>query len=202
MVRPRTAEFRKNIRLEQLLTVLNSGLQEFKPLLSEEAISRGKTPLLIMGTPRSGTTLTTQLLAQTKIFAYPSNLSSRFYANPFVGSVVHQMLSNPGLGFKDEMNLLCSTEDFHFSDLGKTSGPLSINVFWYFWRHCFGIPIESMNSAVLPSHVNERSLEKVALGLAGISHAWGDKPVMLKGMILNWVGATEKETLALMPMGF
>ena len=81
--RDRTDAWRRNDTLEGLLGELSGLLGPAEERLN--ALDAGAEPLpvvLVVGPPRSGTTLTMQLLAATGLCAYPTNLLSRFYARP------------------------------------------------------------------------------------------------------------------------
>ncbi|HRX04698.1 MAG TPA: sulfotransferase, partial [Anaerolineae bacterium] len=133
MTAERQPEHRRNPRLEALLDEI-SGL--LGPVESEVA-ARYHMPaypvVLVMGLPRCGSTLTMQWLAASGRFGYPSNLLSRFYAAPYVGARIQQLLTDPQFSFGDELHDLASAVGFD-STLGKTRGALAPNEFWYFWR--------------------------------------------------------------------
>ena len=104
MTAERQPEHRRNPRLEALLDEI-SGL--LGPVESEVA-ARYHMPaypvVLVMGLPRCGSTLTMQWLAASGRFGYPSNLLSRFYAAPYVGARIQQLLTDPQFSFGDELH--------------------------------------------------------------------------------------------------
>ncbi len=119
---------------------LESFLKEMEGLLSpvQERVSGGLGEptwpvLLLVGNPRSGTTLFMQALASTGQFAVPSNLLSRFYYAPAIGAKIERLLTDPALDFKGELSDLQMARRFE-SDTGKTVGALQPNEFYYFWR--------------------------------------------------------------------
>ena len=119
-----------------LLKELNEALGE-----AEKSIIAGysepKHPVvLIVACARSGSTLMLQWLAGTGFFAYPTNLLSRFYAAPYIGARIQQLLTDPRYNFRDEFADYVPENTFT-SDLGKTRGILAPNEFWYFWRRFF-----------------------------------------------------------------
>jgi LPS sulfotransferase NodH len=177
----RQAVHRKNIKLERLLTEINGLLGP----VEEQIISNFHQPdyptVLIVGCARSGSTLLFQWLAQTGIFAYPTNLISRFYAAPYIGARIQQLLTDPDYRFRDEFFDLSPTESFE-SDLGKTKGILAPNEFWYFWRRFF--PYNEIQ--YLEKHDLERiDIDRFSAEFAAIQDAF-DKPLLMKGMIINW----------------
>jgi LPS sulfotransferase NodH len=175
----RQAPYRRNENLEALL-------QELSRLLGpvEQAIVAGyRMPahpvVLVMGLPRCGSTLLMQWLAASGRFAYPSNLLSRFYAAPYVGARIQQLLTDPAFSFGAELSDL-SSDISYSSDLGKTRGALAPNEFWYLWRRF--IPNTE------PRHLSEQELAQVdgrglTAQLAALEAAFG-KPLALKGLIL------------------
>ncbi len=175
MDRGRTKEFVKNDSLETLLTEVNAAIAPIMP----PPYSRPRYPVvLVMGAPRCGTTLTSQWLAGSGHFAYPSNLSARFYANPYLGACIQQILADQDTGNQIGLN---QPQDFA-SALGKTQGALAPSEYWYFWRQFFKFgEIQKMTENALVKSDTEGFLS----GLAGLEAAF-DSPVMLKGMIMNW----------------
>src|SRR5699024_1803087 len=87
----RTIENKRDNKLEDILGLLNETLEDDE----RDLISRFDTPeyptIFIVGNARSGTTLLYQWLASTGLFAYPSNIVSRFYNAPYIGALIHQM---------------------------------------------------------------------------------------------------------------
>ena len=179
MTAERQPEHRRNPRLEALLDEI-SGL--LGPVESEVA-ARYHMPaypvVLVMGLPRCGSTLTMQWLAASGRFGYPSNLLSRFYAAPYVGARIQQLLTDPQFSFGDELHDLASAVGFD-STLGKTRGALAPNEFWYFWRRF--IPNVEPRKLTGEELSAVRSAEFTA-ELAALEAAF-DKPLAMKGLIL------------------
>jgi hypothetical protein len=176
----RRREFQRNEELEKLLAELNSLLEPVEAELLEDYRMPRYPVVFVVGAPRSGSTLLMQWLAHTGRFAYPTNLLSRFYAAPFVGAKIQQLLTAPEYSFRDELFDFVGEISFS-SSLGKTKGVLAPNEFWYFWRRF--IPNTE------PRHLDAESLEKIRVKelvaeLASIEAAF-DKPLALKGMILE-----------------
>lgn len=177
----KTDAYKKNEKLEYLLSELNS-------LLGSIIIER-KTPadtpkypiLFIVGTPRSGTTILTQWLASLNLFTYPTNFMSRFHKLPYMGSLIQEMLFNKEYQYKNELNIEISSNNFS-SDVGKTTGALEPHEFWYFWRNYFqfsDIPVsnnEFVKTADFEGFENQISLIQQFNG----------KPFFLKSLIMNW----------------
>jgi len=175
MNKGRTAEFVRSNRLEDLLAEVNGAITDILPPPYE---APHHPVVLIMGNPRSGTTLTSQWLSTLGPFAYPSNLAARFYANPYMGARIQQILADA-----DQGNQMGLNQELEFaSALGKTDGALAPSEFWYFWRRFFHFgEIQKLPDDALAGADGKGFLE----GLAGLEAAFG-KPVVLKGMIMTW----------------
>lgn len=176
----RTSGFVRNTDLESLLSELED---LFKPS-EAEALARATIPgrpvILVIGAPRSGTTLMLQWLAASGSLAYPTNLLSRFYHAPAMGARIHQLLANPKFAHRDELDGIA--HPIHFdSDLGKTRGPLAPNEFWYFWRRFLPTTdIEPMGERV--SDVDFAGLRKALAAMTGVF----GKAMAMKGMMLQY----------------
>jgi hypothetical protein len=181
MQEERQETFKRNEKLELLLKEINSVLESAEKKLLQNFLAPKYPTILIIGAPRSGTTLILQWLARTGYCAYPSNLLSRFYGAPCIGAKIQQLLTAPEYNFRDE--ILDFTGELSFeSDLGKTKGALAPNEFWYFWRRF--IPNTE------PQYLDEAALKlinskKFLAELAAIEAVF-DKPFAMKGMILQF----------------
>lgn len=177
----RSEKHRRNIELEKTLECLQSLIEP----VELEKIKDYKFPKLpvifIVGCARSGSTLLLQYLAETKLFAYPSNLISRFYYAPVIGAMIQRVLVD--LDFKNELlGESMKLENAYGSTLGKTEGALSPNEFWYFWRRFFVFnDIQKISSVEISQEVKQVFLRE----LAGIQEIFR-KPIVMKGMIMNW----------------
>jgi len=176
----RKSEFQRNANLEGLLAEINSLLKRAE----EKAVknfSKPKFPvLLVIGGPRTGSTLMMQWIASLGTFSYPTNLLSRFYEAPYIGAKIQLLLTHPDYNFKNEILDFKSKCSFS-SDLGKTQGALEPNDFWYFWRRF--IPNK------LPIYLTKSEEQKVRkksflAEIAAIEHVF-EKPFAMKGMILE-----------------
>jgi hypothetical protein len=177
-VTERADAFRRNDSLEGLLAELNGalgGAESALPLPTEPQLPT----VLVVGPPRSGTTLTMQWLAASGAFAYPSNLLSRFYGSPYLGARIQQLLTDPRFNYKDELSSLTAHREAFRSELGKTKGPLEPNEFWYFWRRF--VPLRD------PEPLGDRVVDEVGLrgGLAALEAAFG-LPFATKGILFQY----------------
>ena len=85
---------------------------------------------LIIGPPRSGTTVFLQFLASTGHFSSPSNLLTRFSYAPYIGVLVQKMLLNSFDPHGDFVDIR-SAPSFD-SELGKSKGAFATNEFFHF----------------------------------------------------------------------
>ncbi len=177
----RTDDFKKNDKLESLLNEINNKLAFAETYIKSDNIE--EYPIIfILGPHRSGTTLLMQWLATTGEIAYPTNLMSRFYAAPIIGSQIQLLLTDQRYNFRNE--ILDFRNDISFnSNNGKTVGALSPNEFWYFWRHF--LPFNGKD------YLNKNDLSNIAMikkfkeELIGITNVF-NKPFVLKGLICNY----------------
>lgn len=159
----------------------NRHLVDFECELWDEGEREIKHPFyFIIGTPRSGTTLLTQLLARCFDFGYICNLAARFWMAPAVGIRFAQLM----LGDK-----MMPTSQ---SDYGRTYNLGDANEFGKFWMHCFGMR-DSADVSLGPPHAC--SMDVTLHGLENISSAF-KAPVVMKGIypayyakqIKEWMG--------------
>jgi hypothetical protein len=176
----RTTAFARNEALERLLAELNGALGTADDLLAD-GLDRPTHPVvLVVGGPRSGSTVTMQFLAATGRFAYPTNLLSRFYGAPAIGARIQALLCDPRFDFRGELADVGRPIRFD-SELGKSSGALQPNEFWYFWRRFFPIDEPRFLTDDELRHVDRDGFLR---GLASIEAVDG-RPLALKGMLLQ-----------------
>jgi len=177
----RRQQFLRNQNLESLLSNLNGLLAPVQQEVRRN-FQKPKYPLiLIVGCARSGSTLMMQWLANSNQFTYPTNFLSRFYASPYIGAMIQQMLINPAYQYKEEFSDVKNLTLFQ-SDLGKTSGLFAPNEFYYFWRRFFKYGDIQ--------YLNENEARKVDADgffseLASIESVF-EKPLAMKGHLIGW----------------
>ena len=174
--------YSKDQRYESVLQEVNVLLQESE----QNAIQDLEIPewpvILIMGAPRSGSTILYQYLAHTSCFSYPTNLLSRFYNSVYIGMRIQQLLTQ-----KDQFGELIEFQNRatrYESDLGKTQGALSPHEFSYFWRQFF--PVHQTETNYLPQDVLEKIDTSTFLKELAAMEYLQQKPVMMKGMLVNF----------------
>lgn len=178
--RRRKASHKKNNILENLFPEM---IELLAPV-EEKALQRFNKPkkkvFFIVGCARSGSTLLYQYLAKTNLFAYPTNLVSRFYYAPYVGARVQQLLLD-----NDSKGEIFNIENNQFeyeSKLGKTSGAGAPHEFWYFWDRFFKFDDLQQLSEKSKKNINWELFNKE---LHAFESAF-DKPILMKAMKLNW----------------
>lgn len=176
----RQPEFQKNTRLENLLKEININLNMSENVLLKQDIKEYPV-IFVMGAMRSGSTLMMQWLVSTNMFAYPSNMLSRFYGAPIIGSKIQKMLTDPEYNFRNEITDFNKDISFE-SNNGKTVGALSPNEFWFFWRRFLPDDLREYSNDKLMECVDIQTMRRELWGVAQIF----DKPIALKGMICNY----------------
>lgn len=177
----RRPEFQRNEKLEALLEEINTLLAPAERRVLERYHSPAQPLTLLVGSPRSGTTLVFQWLARLGLFSYPTNLLSRFWNVPYIGARLQRLLTDPQYQFGNEFSELEQASFTFESSLGKTRGLLAPNEFWYFWRRFF--PFKVVH------HLSEEALSQVdtktfLAELAAVESAL-EKPLAMKAMIVN-----------------
>jgi hypothetical protein len=127
----RLEAFRKSAALEDYFDALNLALARADlPMRSGDGeAARGLPILYVVGVPRSGTTLLSQLISRYLPVGYIDNLIARFWLRPSVGI----RLSRAVLGTDARREIrLQSTH-------GATAGVAGPHEFGYFWRHWLGL---------------------------------------------------------------
>lgn len=136
--------------------------------------------ILIVGAPRSGTTVLMQWLQHVG-FAVPSNIAARFSRNPFFAGMLQRLLSDPTLNYRNELSIP-GTQRVFDSDYGKTKGMLSPHEFSFFFRRFFPITVgEKLGQSALRGCDVDGFLH----GLSVFGAALG-KAVALKALVIQY----------------
>lgn len=177
----RNKEFQPNPDLVKLIEQLKSLLEPIQ-LQQNQNFSVPKYPVvIIVGNPRTGTTLTSQLLAASGNFAYPTNFLTRFAYAPLLGAMIQQMLFNPQYDFHGELSDVQSSCDAT-SNIGKTTGAMGVNEFFHFWRKFF----PNYDSQFLnPEELFKVNINRMRSELAAIESVF-NKPFVSKGKMLQF----------------
>lgn len=175
----RTAEFARPSELESMLALLSEAIGPGGDEIARRFAAPHDPMVLVVGCPRSGTTVVTQWLSSSGAFACPSNLVSRFHRAPAVGAIVERLLVDPALDFRGETAIPRAGVDRAYeSALGKTVGPTAPNEFWYFWRRHFDFE----GAADDGDPVGAGDLDGFLAELAAYEFVMG-RPIALKALI-------------------
>lgn len=171
----------KNHELDALLTRINEYLKVAEVSQPEPPSSRFPL-ILLVGAPRSGTTLFMQWLQATGHVAVPTNLLSRFYAAPAFGLMLQKLLTDARYQYRDELALPDHFQSGFGSEYGKTSGLLGHNSFFYFWRQFFPLrgssPIDPANLDKVDANGFKRAINQIAAEV--------DTPVAMKAYLAQY----------------
>lgn len=151
---PRREDYAKDLDEEEMLAAMNASLEHaYIPACRRSAEAERLPIIYIVGAPRSGTTLLSQLLNRYLPLGYINNLIARFWLRPAVGIWLSQEVlgSNPreGIVFR--------------STHGVSEGVCGPHEFGYFWRHWLQLdrsPTHHLSAAAL-----------AGLDRAGLKHA-------------------------------
>ena len=178
----RQQAFQRNERLEDLLKELNGLLGDAEKRIDILPEKPAYPVVLVVGAPRSGTTLLVQWLAASGLFAVPTNLLSRFFGAPYIGARIQQLLTDPAYNHQNELGDPAVMAIDYSSNVGKTKGMLQPNEFWYFWRRF----IPNTDPEWITAD-QERLIDGPGLlaGIAAIETAFL-KPFATKGIILQY----------------
>lgn len=177
----RTDKFKGNEELNILLSRLKNLIQPLQ-VVEQQNFLKPQWPIgLIIGNPRSGTTLLLQWLASLRNFSYPTNVLNRFAYAPYIGSLIQQLLFDPNFDALNELSNETKSQDYK-SNLGKTKGALSVAEFQHFFRNFMP------NFDPEPLDISELQLvdfEGIRKGLASIESVF-QKPFIVKGSMLQY----------------
>lgn len=123
----RTANYRRNLQADRVLESLNEALAPLEQQLVSSFEAPRYPPIFIIGAPRSGTTLLSQLLITCFELGYINNVVARFWMAPYIGAWLASELQDferpPRIAFR--------------SDLGATPEYEGPHEFGYFWSRWF-----------------------------------------------------------------
>jgi hypothetical protein len=119
----RQVSYRKDPIIENCFIRLNQHLEVFD--MNVEDDGRVFPTIFIVGLPRSGTTLLSQLISRSFAVGYIDNLIARFWLNPVVGIRLSKAVFGP------DIRKQISTVSTH----GTSKEPWGPHEFGYFWRH-------------------------------------------------------------------
>lgn len=115
------------VDLDQPIAALNDVLAPLEQLYVDPFDAPDQPIIFIVGAPRSGTTLLSQLLIARYRIGYVSNLVARFWKAPYLGLLLMQNIREAGRSLDVDVS----------SDHGFTTGYEGPHEFGYFWRRWF-----------------------------------------------------------------
>ena len=164
----RREAYAKDASDERFLQELNEDLQPRELALYEDHAIEHPF-LFVVGLPRSGTTLLSQVLAYCLDAGYVNNFAARFWLAPVHGIRLARLIA----GGRDAPSFE--------SDYARTRTPLDIHEFGYFWRHW--LRKHSFEDVV---HAREREDEidwpALRRTLANLQHEFR-RPLVAKNML-------------------
>jgi len=161
--------FRKDEGLEDYFTRLNTHLATFDQ--GDEPAGAAFPVIYIVGLPRSGTTLLSQLISRFLPVGYINNLIARCWRNPVVGIRLSQVVFGSDIRGKIE---LASTH-------GVTTDPWGPHEFGYFWRHWLRLD-EVPTHKLSKTHLDSLDDAGLAVTLNRMAAAF-EAPLVFKNII-------------------
>lgn len=150
-----------------LVQATNEALVQLEERLTAGLTAPSLPVVFILGPPRSGTTLVSQLLASWGGFAYISNFLARFWLAPYIGSMIEQHMGVRSNG---------ATPTYK-SQFGGTTGLAEPHEFTYFWNRWFLQGQETQKLA--PEELARIDRAALLRSVAAIEAAWNG-PVVFK----------------------
>lgn len=141
------------------LELINWSLVPVEALLTA-GLSEPRLPVVfVVGLPRTGTTLTGQVLATAHRYGYPSNLLARFWRAPALGGYLDRACRR----LTGADRAVGGGSGSFRSHYGRTSGPWGLHEFGYYWDRWFdrGQTTHRLDDAALeavPADALRRSL--------------------------------------------
>jgi len=168
-----TRKYKKNPFDEDFLKHFNSSLRKLEDEYISSIPEVDIPAVFILGAPRSGTTVLTQLLAASDYFSYVDNFVARFWMAPFVGMYLEKLLR-----LREAFEKTGHTFE---SDCGRTPGLLDPHEFSYFWKYWLK---PHGDTDVLPAekikNIDSEGLRKEVHGMMSLYM----KPIFFKNKLL------------------
>jgi hypothetical protein len=113
--------------------------------------------------------------------AVPSNLAARFSGNPLFAGMLQRLLTDPSLGFRDELAVGSGSDGFS-SSYGKTRGLLAPHEFSFYFRRFFPVTV---GEELTPEQLRRCDTAGFLEGLRRFGEALG-APVGVKAMLIQY----------------
>lgn len=164
----RTKNYQKHLHIDQVLRDMNNTLAPIEREYVADFITPRHPTLFIIGAPRSGTTLLSQLLITSFELAYINNLTARYWMAPYIGALLASDMQDhdrpPAVGFE--------------SDLGATPEYEGPHEFGYFWRRWFEYGDTHQLSA---AQINNIDVSFFTQEIAAVESVF-DRPLLFKNV--------------------
>lgn len=155
----------KDLQAEAELAQLNAILAPIEADMAVGLTAPVRPTVFVLGPPRSGSTLVSQLLSATQSFGVTTNFVARFWRAP-------------SLGFRLARALAFTPADASFKSMrGRTDGANEPHEFGYYWSSWFDLDQET--HAVPADLLAKIDVARLKQSLASMEHAAG-KPLMFK----------------------
>ena len=161
--------FQKDPQDENFLARFNDALLPFEQANYQD-VSEVYPSVYIVGTPRSGTTLASQLLSFHLDVGYISNLVAAFWQAPVTGLRLAKKL------------LPQDAQTSYASTFGRTQGLHEPHEFGYFWSKMLGYRDMQQRDSVFEDSIDWDNLRRV---LINMTHAVA-KPLVFKPFLLSY----------------
>jgi len=167
----RISHYKKDKFNEFFLESLNFGLSELNIDYNVKDMVKNRKSfpsIIVTGSPRSGTTLITQLLSSCYSLGYASNLMARFYQSPLTGAWLQNQL------IPDDIQSLRTYNSRH----GVTKSIYEPHEFGYFWSRYLNTS-SSCHDPLSSNSFNVSNIELLHTDLMWLTKVFG-KPAVYK----------------------
>lgn len=158
--RDRRRRLRRRPAIDLALFAVNGALAPLERRLARRRCDARWPIAFIVGTPRAGTTLLSQLLARHLEVGYPSNFMARFWRAPVAAALVEGRVSRSRLWRSRDIPLE--------SDYGRTRGAASPHEFGWFWRQRLDLGASDALTPAELAHTDADELRDELVALAGV----------------------------------
>lgn len=157
---------------EALIDGMNRQIAELTP--ESRDVEAPRHPVVfVVGIPRSGSTLLAQLVAESGLLGYCSNLVARFWRNPAFGARVQRVLAP----------MLPDDSMTYRSHRGRTERWYEPHEFGYFWERFF--PFDDHHE-LAEGEESEVDWDQLRREIAGLE-AELQRPMLFKNLLLSMV---------------
>jgi hypothetical protein len=153
-----------NSKQEKVIKEVNKRLSTLELKVIEEFNMPEKPVFIVVGAPRSGTTLLLQTIIEYFNIGYVNNYIAKYWEAPVIGAILFQ-----------SMNLNKERQSF-ISDSGFTTGIHGPHEFGYFWKRFFKYEDSHQIKELDYPSINHKLLNKEISGLEDILK----KPMIFK----------------------